>query len=569
MAVNFKGKLAHYISPILGVTEKDLYGLIEVPPNLSFGDYALPCFSFAKFQKRNPSEIAGDFEKLLMQGLSGNPVVKDLRAEGPYVNIFIDRGIFVKEVVKDLFFMQFEGLKEYGKGKTVVIDFSSPNIAKPFGIGHLRSTVIGNSLKKIFSFLGYKTIGINHIGDWGTQFGKLISAFKRWGDEKKLIADPINYLYQLYVKYHSEAERDKGLEDEGRLWFKRLEEKDGEAVRLWNLFRSLSIREFQKIYRRLGVDFDYDTGESFYGDMLLKTIERVKRCNITIESEGALIVPLRDSITPALLVKSDGATLYLTRDLAAAIYRYDKFHFDLSIYVVGSPQSFHFKQLFEVLEKMGEEWAKNCFHAPFGHIRFESGAMSTRRGNIIFLEDVIERAISLAINIIEEKNPSLPNKEDVAEAIGVGSIIFNDLKNYRIKDITFDWDEILKFDGETGVYLQYTYARINSLLKKFDEKYGKVKFREELDFTEEGYQIVNLLNQFEIAIMQAAKDFEPSIISRYLLDLASRFNSYYNTYRIITEDPLSSTSRACIAFCARKVLNQGLELLGIKAIEEM
>jgi len=431
--------------------------------------------------------------------------------------------------------------------------------------------VIGNALKKIYSFLGYRVIGINHLGDWGTQFGKLITAYKRWGDERGLENNPIRFLYGLYVRFHREVKEIPALEDEAREWFRRLEQGDEESKRLWKQFTELSLRDFQRIYRRLGVEFEYYTGESFYGSMLEATVEKIVKSGITEISEDALVVPLED-MSPALLRKKDGSTLYITRDIAAAVYRYDTFHFDLALYVVGSPQQLHFRQVFRVLEKMGMPWYSRCHHVPFGQIRFKEGAMSTRRGNIVFLEDVMDRACALAEEIIEEKNPDIRDRRKVAEAVGVGSIIFNDLKNYRLKDITFNWDEVLNFNGETGVYLQYTHARISSLLKKFSDRYGDITLNSDLEYTDNDrtiYAVVLTINDFERAVLRAAQEFEPSIIARYLLELAARFNAFYTTHRVITDNKALSFSRALVVLAVKKVLKKGLELLGIDAVEQM
>jgi arginyl-tRNA synthetase len=564
MAVDIKGRLCEYLLSIISVDKKKLTSLLEKPANPDFGDYAIPCFEIAKENKKRPDELA----KELLSRFGGNEMIERAEARGAYLNLFINRSYFTGEVVKDIAKKGFDRLRKRGKNRTVVIDYSSPNIAKPFGIGHLRSTVIGNSLKKIFSFLGYCVIGINHIGDWGTQFGKLITAFKRWGDDDSLERDPINYLYELYVQFHRESEKDPSLEDVAREWFNRLEKNDSEATLIWKRFRDLSIDEFRRIYHLLGVEFEHYTGESFYSDMLDGTIELVQASKITEISEDALVVPL-DDMPPAMLRKKDGSTLYLTRDIAAVLYRKESYKFDLALYVVGSPQTLHFRQLFKVLEKMGVEWVSQCHHIPFGQIRFEDTSMSTRKGNIIFLEEVMEKAVDLASKIINEKNPHLGNKKEVAEAVGVGSIIFNDLKNTRIKDITFNWDEVLNFNGETGVYLQYTHARISSLLEKFSQRIGDVNYNGTLKFGEEGYDVAILLNDFEDTILRAAQDFEPSIISRYLLELASAFNTFYNAHRVITEDEDISRTRALVVFCVQKVLKMGLELLGIKAVEKM
>jgi arginyl-tRNA synthetase len=564
MAVDIKGRLCKYLTSIISVDEKKLISLLEKPSNPEFGDFAIPCFELAKWKKERPNALAAE----LLSRIEGNEMIERAEARGAYLNLFINRSYLTGEVVKEIIREGFKDLRQKGKQKTAIIDYSSPNIAKPFGVGHLRSTVIGNSLKKILSFLGYRIIGINHIGDWGTQFGKLITAFKRWGDDDTLEKDPINSLYELYVRFHRESQKDPSLEDVAREWFNRLEKNDSEAMIIWKRFRDLSIEEFRRIYHRLGVEFEYYTGESFYGDMLDGTVERVKASGITEISEGALVVPLGD-MPPAMLRKKDGSTLYLTRDIAAALYRKESYNFDLALYVVGSPQTLHFRQLFKVLELMGLKWVSRCHHIPFGQIRFEDQSMSTRKGNIIFLEEVMDKAVELALKIIEEKSPHLNSKKEVAEAIGVGSIIFNDLKNSRIRDITFNWDEILNFNGETGVYLQYTHARISSLIEKFTKRVGKINYDDTLQFGEEGYGVAILLNEFEDSILRAAQNFEPSIISRYLLELASAFNTFYNAHRVITEDESVSHSRVLVVLCVQKVMKVGLELLGIRAVEEM
>jgi arginyl-tRNA synthetase len=569
MSVNIKEKLAEELSTALNIPRLRLVPLIETPPDPAFGDFAVPCFSFAKELKKPPAQIAEEFDKLCHANEERTKSIRSTQPRGPYLNMFMNRGSVVRDIVEDVFFREFSSARRLGTGKIVVIDYSSPNIAKPFGIGHLRSTVIGNALRKIFSYLGYKVIGINHLGDWGTQFGKLITAFRKWGEEQALKSDPIHHLFSLYVKFHAEAEKDPSLDDEARIWFQKLEQKDPEAVSLWTRFRDLSLSDFSRIYERLGVSFDFHTGESFYDDMISETIERVKACGIIEESEGALIVPLGDEMPPALLKKRDDTTLYLTRDISAALYRYEKFRFDLALYVVGSPQTLHFNQVFGVLHLMQVAFAENCHHVPFGQIRFEDGAMSTRKGNVIFLEDVLDKAVDLARRIIEEKNPALGDKQEVAEAVGVGAVVFNDLKNSRIRDITFNWDDVLNFDGETGPYVQYTYARAGSLLKKFTETYGSHEFEEELHFGEEGYAVCVMLNKFEDTVVRASKEFEPSLISRLLLDISSQFNTFYNTHRVITEHRDLSLSRALVAKCVQKVLRQGMELIGVVPVEEM
>jgi arginyl-tRNA synthetase len=571
MSVDIRGILSRLLGDFVDIPVDQIRSLLEVPPDTSFGDYALPCFTLAKILRKNPAEIAQNLKETLESNLGTAGIVSGVEAKGAYLNLFINRSVMVGTILSDLFDTEYSQLRTEGRGKTVVIDYSSPNIAKPFGIGHLRSTVIGHALGNIYRFLGYRVIGINHLGDWGTQFGKLITAFKRWGREEELSGeDPIRYLYELYVRFHSESEKSVDLEDEARNWFNRLESGDSDAQNLWERFKELSLAEFTRIYDRLGVSFDHFTGESFYSDRLDAAIERIEKSGITELSDGALIVPLDDEeLPPALLKKSDGSTLYLTRDLAAAFYRYDTFHFDLALYVVGTPQSLHFRQLFRVLEKLGQSWWERCHHVPFGQIRFEDSSMSTRKGNIIFLEEVLDRAVGLALETIVEKNPDLPNREAVAESVGVGAVIFNDLKNSRIRDIVFDWDEIINFNGETGVYLQYTHARACSLLKKYAEVYGTVHLPEVLEMGDEGYALVTHLNAFEETVLRASGEFEPSIIARYLLELASEFNSFYNLHRVISDDAAQSLSRALVVCVVRNTLRYGLELLGIDAVEEM
>ena len=578
--VDIKLDLADRCAALLGagrpefqaVDARAFYDLVEVPPNKSLGDFAIPCFRFAKSMKKPPAAVALDFERALSGGLVKGGILSGVKATGPYLNLFLNKEEVARKLIAGAVSASFDRLQSHGKGKTVVIDFSSPNIAKPFGIGHLRSTVIGNALRKIFTFLGYRVIGINHLGDWGTQFGKLITAYKRWGDEAELARDPIRYLFRLYVRFHKEVVQSPELEQEGRSWFSRLEGGDAEAVELWERFRELSLGEFRKIYARLGVEFDHYTGESFYGDKLEKTVRAVVEKGIAEESDGALIVPL-DDMPPALIKKSDDATLYLTRDVAAAIYRHDTFQFDLALYVVGTPQALHFRQLFAVLKKMECGWVEQCHHVPFGQIGFEEGAMSTRRGNVIFLEEVLDRACELARRIVEDKNPDLADKGRVAEAVGVGAIIFNDLKNGRIKDITFDWDEVLNFNGETGPYLQYTFARISSLIGKYTAAYGELETQgagfERLPFGEEGYEVALLVNGFEDVVLRASSEFEPSVISKYLLELASAFNTFYNKHRVLGGDRALSLSRALVVLAVKQVLGAGLGLLGIRAVEEM
>jgi arginyl-tRNA synthetase len=589
MGVDIRKRLAAQLAVLTGGDEPEIRKLLEIPPRPELGDFALPCFTLASRLKKNPALIARELARQIGgteaapggEGSGGGcfpaagdspPIIVGASAEGPYLNLRVDKSLLIGEIVERVNAAGFRDLADRGRGKTVVIDFSSPNIAKPFGIGHLRSTVIGNSLQRIYAFMGYRVVGINHLGDWGTQFGKLITAYRKWGDRESLDRDPIGCLYGLYVRYHREAEGDPGLDDEARAWFTRMEQGDPEALELWRSFSELSLREFQRVYDRLGVSFETFTGESFYRDKLEQTLREVERAGITRLSEGALVVPAEEEgQPPVLLKKRDGSTLYITRDLAAALYRHRTYRFDRALYVVGSPQALHFRQLFMVLKKLGMPWYRECHHVAFGQIRFKDGAMSTRRGNIVLLEEVLDRAVALARDIVEEKNPSLRDKDRVAEAVGVGAVIFNDLKNYRIKDILFDWDELMNFNGETGVYLQYTHARMRSLLKKYAEAYGPPEPRPGIRYRDDEtmYALAVLLNDFEDTVARAAEEFEPSVISRYLLELAARFNAFYTTHRVITDDPGLSLQRALVVAAVVQVLGKGLGLLGLDPVEEM
>ncbi len=561
----YKKELAVFLAPFTGMEPEEIEALIEIPPNSEMGDFAFPCYRLAGLYKKPPAVIAAELKNKVAE----NELFPKVTNEGPYLNFVIDRPRLAKDILTKIR-MEKEnyGAADVGRRGKVVIDYSSPNIAKPFGVGHLRSTVIGHSLCRIYNFLNYQSVGINHLGDWGTQFGKIISAFKRWGKKESLQEDPIKYLFELYVRFHREAELNPDLDEEGRYWFKKLEDGDPEALSLWQDFREMSLREFKRIYSLLGIEFDCYQGESFYNDMLDATIREIIERGITQESQGALIVDLGKELPPCLLRKKDGATLYVTRDLSAVMYRYKKYGFVKALYVVGADQKLHFQQFFRVLELMGKEWASRCFHIPFGLVRFKDGKMSTRKGKVVLLEEVLNKAITLAMDIIKEKNPSLEHKEEVARQVGIGAVIFGDLSNDRIKDVEFDWEKILDFSGETGPYIQYSHARTCSILRKetpgeaIDIKGGLYTAREE-------EILILTLGRFGQAVERAAEQNKPSVIARYLLDLARDFNHFYHNCPVLKGERETKEARLLLVEAVRQVLANGLYLLGIEAPEEM
>ena len=567
---NFKKEIVSVLQPLAQLTDKEVEKQLTVPPEHNMGDYSFPCFILSKSWKRSPQEISAYLAEKLAEFIDSGSWIREVKNVGPYLNFFCNREKLAQETLQGIFETREKyGCLQEGYGKNIVIDFSAPNIAKPFGIGHLRSTVIGSSLYRLYEAMGYNCVGINHLGDWGTQFGKLMVAYQLWGSEDKLRQDPISYLYELYVKFHKEAEEDPSLEEEGRKWFKKLEDGEEEAFSLWSHFRELSLREFNRIYKRLDITFDAEQGESFYNEMLAGTIEGLTERNLGRESEGALIVDLEPfGLPPCLLRKKDGATLYATRDLCAAIYRYEKYQFHRLIYVVGAAQSLHFQQLFKVLEMMEFPWAQRCVHVPFGLIKFKEGKMSTRMGNLIFLEDVIDKAVDLARQIIQEKNPELKDKDRVAEMIGIGAVIFGDLSNDRIKDIDFDWEKILDFSGETSPYIQYAHARICSILRK-----DNVRVLPEVNYallqTQEEQTLILAMARFSETIKKAGESYKPSILARYLIELTRDFNNFYHRCPVLTAEKGLREARILLIDGVRQVLVNGLYLLGIEAPSEM
>ena len=537
----------------------DIQNLLEKPKKLDLGDLAFPCFTLAKKLRKSPNSIASDIKNNLSCDL-----IQEVQVVGGYVNLFYHQPTITHQVLSQIVKEKnLYGTQQESQGN-VVLDFSSPNIAKPFSMGHLRSTVIGNALANITKKNGYQAIRINHLGDWGTQFGKLIVAYRKWGDQKTIEAAPIEELLKIYVKFHEEAELDDTLNEQARTAFKALEDGDEEALALWQWFRDASLEEFKSIYQLLGINFDSFAGEAYYNDKMPAVVKELEEKGLLVQSDGAYVVEIAN-MPPCLITKTDGATLYATRDLAAAFYRKQQYDPEKIFYVVGNEQSLHFKQLFKVIEKMGYDWAKDLQHVPFGMILKEGKKMSTRKGKIVLLADVLKEAIATAKRNIEEKNPNLEDKENVAYQVGVGAVIFNDLKNDRLHDIEFSIEHMMNFEGETGPYIQYTYARISSLLEKANEHNYEVSFEA---LGEQAWPVILLLEQFPKIISNAFEQADPSQIAKYALQLARQFNKYYAQNKVLVEDS-QRTSRLAFCHCVAVVLKESLALLGIAAPKKM
>jgi arginyl-tRNA synthetase len=562
----YKSELAKGLFKIIGneLTFLEIHDLIEKPKMIRQGDLAFPCFILAKKFKTSPYQIATQISNKLESTL-----FEKVEVVGGYLNVFLNKKIVTHKLLTKMDKCKDEyGTSMIGGNENVTIDLSSPNIAKPFSMGHLRSTVIGNSIALILKKVGYNPVKINYIGDWGTQFGKLIVAYKKWGIDSKIKQQPIPELLNLYVKFHEEAEEDPTLVQQGRDWFKRLENGNEEAVKLWKWFREESLMEFKKIYKLLGIEFDSFDGESYYNDKMDCVVNELLTKSLLIDSDGAKVVTLDHlKIPPCLIKKSDGATLYATRDLAAAIDRKNRFHFAKSIYVVGKEQRLHFVQINEVLHKMGYEWSKNMVHVSFGLILKEGKKMSTRKGHIILLEEVLKDAISMAQKNVEEKNPNLINKEKVAQQVGVGAVIFHDLKNDRNNDIEFNLQEMIRYDGETAPYVQYTHARAKSILRKAGESISPLT-NEDCFVTDEEWPLISSIMVFPDVIQKSATTFDPSLIAKYVIDLSQLFNHYYAKVKILSESKERNLRLKMVASTAI-ILKEGLRLLGIQAPEEM
>lgn len=567
LMADFKKLISEIIkSEIEDLTLEEITALIEVPPNKEMGDYAFPCFKLAKIFRKAPNAIAEDLAGKIQPTDDINKIVN----LGGYVNFFVNKESLAKKVINQVLSEKENyGKSEFGKGKTVVVEFSSPNIAKPFHIGHVRTTVIGNALSKIYQSQGYHVEKLNHLGDYGTQFGKLIVAYKLWGDKQAVEKDPIKELLKLYIRFHDEAEAKPEMEDEAREWFTKLENGDQEAKDLWQWFRDESLKEFSRVYDLLDIDFDSYVGESFYSDKMPAVIEELKEKNLLVESDGAMIVDLEDSkLPPALIQKRDGSTLYLTRDLASAFYRKKIYNFDKSIYVVGAQQELHFKQCFEIIKRMGYDWYKDMVHVQFGMVSLEEGTMSTRKGRVVFLEDVLNQAIDRTRQIIEEKNPDAENIDEVAKAVGVGAVVFQELSNSRIKDYTFSWDRTLSFEGETGPYVQYTHARCCAVLRKADQPVSADINYEALS-DQDAADVLSVLETFNKSIMTAMKKNEPHIVTRFVLDLAQAFNKFYHNSPVLVEDADLRAARLALVEATRQTIENALKILGMKAPQKM
>ena len=568
--IDFKKKIAEEISKTVNIEKEEIETYIEKPIDNKNGDYAFPCFRLAKELKKAPPIIANEIKEKIELDTS---IIEDVQVVGGYLNFYINKETITKEVLKEISKTEKYGKTNIGNGKNIVVDYSSPNIAKPFHIGHLRSTVIGGALYNLYKYLGYNVTGVNHLGDYGTQFGKLIEGYKLWGNEYDIDKDPINELTKIYVRINQACKEDENILNACRDNFKKLEDGDQYCVELWQRFKDLSLKEFQRVYDLLGSKFDSWNGESFYSDKMPEVIEKLEKSGKLVESQGAKIIDLEDEgiNTPCIIEKSNGSTTYATRDLAAILYRARTYDFDKVLYLTSYEQALHFKQVFTVAKylDLDEKYLKGLIHVPFGMVQLPTGKMSTREGNIIKLEELLNEAIERAEKIIEEKNPDLEDKKETAKKVGVGAVIFNDLSNSRVKDEIFEWDKILNFQGETGPYIQYTYVRTKSVL----EKAGKLPELKDikLDVLNDIYSqtIIKLIYNFQDILVQVTRKEEPSILSRYLIDLAKAFSSFYNENKIIVEDKDIQNARVYLTYAVNQVLKNGVELLGMQMPNKM
>ena len=571
--VNYVDRIADLIAPqVEGLEKEEIRSMIETPADSKMGDYAFPCFKLAKILRKAPLMIA----KGIAEAIGDDAMFEKVEQVNAYVNMFLKKDAFAKEVVSEVVAAGDDyGKCSLGEGKTVIVEYSSPNIAKPFHIGHIRSTVIGASIAKIYDNLGFKVVRINHLGDYGTQFGKMIVAYRRWGNKQDVIDAPIKTLLSYYTKFHVEAENDPTLEDEARATFTKLENGEPEEQALWQWFRDESLKEFSRVYDMLGITYDSYAGESFYSDKMPRFVKELEEKGLLEEDNGAQLVRLDDyGLTPALITKSDGSTLYITRDIAAAVYRKETYDFYKNIYVVASQQNLHFQQWIQILELMGYDWARSCIHVPFGLVSLEDGTMSTREGRVVFLEDVLNGAVDKTREIIKEKNPDADAEtvEDIAKAVGIGAVVFNELSNYRIKDYVFSWEHVLNFEGETGPYVQYTHARACSILRNAgDDIVAKAKAGFDAKYLtgESAHELSRLLYELPEVIVEAGEKYEPSIVTRHIVDIAQAFNKFYHDEHILVDNEDEKIAKVAMVLAAKSAIRNGLDLLCMKAPEKM
>lgn len=549
----------------IGLSKDEIYQLIEIPPQENMGDYSFPCFQLAKTLRKNPAQIATELASTL--ALEDFAEVKNV---GPYINFFLDRKKFENQVINTIIEKKENfGKSDMGKGKTAIVEFSSVNIAKPFHIGHIRSTVIGDALRNVHEFLGYNTIATNYIGDYGTQFGTMIAAYKLWGDDDKLNANPIQELLNLYVRYNTEASENEEMMEVARQEFKNLEEGEEEATRLWSWFKEISFNEFDRVYKLLDIEFDNYKGEAYYSEYMPAILEELKEKNLLVESDGAQIIDLSEfDLPPSIIIKSNGSSAYITRDIATAINRKKEYNFDENLYVVATQQNLHFQQLWRILELMGYDLYKGCKHISFGMVSLKDQTLSTRKGQVVFLEDVLNKTIEKTREIMENREDTVDDIDEVSRIVGIGAVKFQELYNNRIKDYVFDWDEVLNFEGETGPYVQYTYARAKSVLRKAGIDEIKPLDIEKITSDEE-FTLVKKLAGFEDVVIKAKEKYEPSLITRHLTDIAKSFNKFYNSSKIMVEDEKLKEERLALAYVTAIVIKTALGLLGIRTVEKM
>lgn len=571
--VNYKERIAEIISSkIDDLSLEDAIELLEIPQDSKMGDYAFPCFRLAKVMRKAPQRIAAD----ITESIKGESLFSDVQQVNAYVNMFLSKEGYIKSTLEEAIDGENFGKSSMGEGKTVIVEYSSPNIAKPFHIGHIRSTVIGNSIYLIYDALGYKVRRLNHVGDYGTQFGKMIVAYRHWGNEQDVKDAPITTLLNYYTKFHVEAEKHPELDDEARKAFVDLEKGEEGELKLWKWFSEESMKEFNRVYKMLNIEFDEVDGESFYSDKMQRFIEELKEKGLLEVSRGAQIVDLEKyGMPPALITKSDGSTLYCTRDIATAVYRKETYDFYKNIYVVATQQNLYFQQWMKVVELLGYDWVKDCIHVPFGMVSLEEGTMSTRSGRVVFLEDVLNKAVEKTREIISEKNPAADADfiDEVAKQVGIGAVIFQELSNNKIKDYVFKWDKVLNFDGETGPYVQYTHARGASVLRKAGDAIVSKAEKLDIDFkylnSDSAYELVKLIYAFPGVVVEAGEKFEPSIITRHVVNMAQGFNRFYHDEHILTDNDDEKTAKIALTIAAKNAIKRGLALLGMQAPERM